>query len=79
TIKNNPCIRCGRCVDNCPMKLSPAEIQVAFEHSDVDALKQLGAANCIECGSCTYVCPAKRSITQMMRLSKAEIRKAASK
>ena len=26
-LKNNPCIRCGRCIEACPMNLSPAEIQ----------------------------------------------------
>ncbi len=78
-LKNNPCIRCGRCIAACPMRLSPAEIQTAFEVKDVEMMNALGAMNCIECGSCTYVCPAKRSITQIMRLTKGEIRKAASK
>lgn len=77
--RDNPCIRCGRCIDACPMSIPPAEIQVAFEHKDADEMRELGVMNCIECGSCTYVCPAKRSITQMMRLAKAEVRKAGSK
>ncbi len=78
-IRNNPCIRCGRCVDACPMHLSPAEIQTMHEQRDPRAMQALGVLNCIECGSCTFVCPAKRSVTQIMRLAKGEIRKAGSK
>ncbi|MEA5051527.1 MAG: electron transport complex subunit RsxC [Oscillospiraceae bacterium] len=77
--KNEPCIRCGRCVDTCPMRLSPAEVQTAYEQHDVEMMNELGALNCMECGCCTYVCPAKRSITQTMRLAKLAIRKAAKK
>jgi electron transport complex protein RnfC len=72
-----PCIRCGRCVDTCPMSLSPAEIQTAYSTEDPAWAGRMGVLNCIECGCCTYVCPAKRPITQIMRLSKAQIRKAA--
>ncbi len=74
-----PCIRCGRCVLNCPVRLSPAEIQVAYATEDPSAAEKMGVLTCIECGCCTYVCPAKRPITQIMRLSKAQIRKAAGK
>ncbi len=77
--KDNPCIRCGRCVDTCPVRLAPAEIQVACDAHDVELMTALGALNCMECGCCTFVCPAKRSITQIMRLAKLEIRKAAKK
>ncbi|MEG0752019.1 MAG: electron transport complex subunit RsxC [Oscillospiraceae bacterium] len=77
--KENPCIRCGRCGDSCPMSLSPVEIQQAYEVGDIASIGKLGAANCIECGSCTFVCPAKRSITQTMRLCKEALRKAAKK
>jgi electron transport complex protein RnfC len=76
---DNPCIRCGRCVDTCPMGLSPAEIQVSYVQDDIASAEKMGAMSCIECGSCTFVCPAKRPITQIMRLSKEKIRKAASK
>lgn len=77
--EDNPCIHCGRCVNTCPMLLSPAEIQVAFEADNVEALNKLGVSNCMECGCCTFMCPARRPITQIMRLSKLKIRKAAVK
>ena len=79
TAKENPCIRCGRCIAACPMLLSPAEIQTLFEQKELGEVEKLGVMNCIECGACAYVCPAKRPITQIMRLAKAEVRKAGSK
>lgn len=77
--EDNPCIRCGRCVNTCPMLLSPAEIQVAYESDDIELLNKLGTSNCMECGCCTFMCPARRPITQIMRLAKLKIRKAAVK
>ena len=75
----DPCIRCGRCVMMCPMRLSPVEIHNAREAGDVDEMNKLGVMNCIECGSCTFVCPAKRPVTQSMRLAKQAVRKAVTK
>ncbi len=72
----DPCIRCGRCADNCPMGLSPVEIALALEQKDLTRMRNLFAMNCIECGSCSFVCPAKRPVTQTMRLAKGSIRKA---
>ncbi len=77
--ENNPCIHCGRCIETCTMKLSPAEIQILYEQKDLEASQKLSVMSCIECGCCTYVCPAKRPITQIMRLTKLEIRKAGTK
>lgn len=77
--ENNPCIHCGRCIQACTMKLSPAEIQMLYEQKDLEGASKLSVMSCIECGCCTYVCPAKRPITQIMRLTKLEIRKAGTK
>ncbi len=66
-----PCIRCGRCINGCPMGLSPVEIARAFDIRNGDALNELSTDLCMECGTCSYVCPAKRLVTQTMRLAKA--------
>ena len=58
-----PCIRCGRCVQACPIGLSPVEIGDAYERLDLSALGMLWARNCIACGSCSYVCPAWRPVS----------------
>ncbi len=76
---DNPCIRCGRCIESCPVNIAPAEIQLCYAATDPEGADRLGVMNCIECGCCSYVCPAKRPLTQMMRLSKDQIRKAAKK
>ena len=68
------CIRCGKCTNNCPMKLSPINIQRAFERRDAAALDELMADLCVECGSCSYVCPAKQPLAQSTRLARAFLR-----
>ncbi|MGI6264036.1 MAG: electron transport complex subunit RsxC [Acutalibacteraceae bacterium] len=73
------CIRCGRCVAACPMRLLPTEIARAYNAGDIDALRQLNVATCMECGCCTYSCPAHRPIVQTMRMAKEAVRKASIK
>ncbi|MFP4056311.1 MAG: electron transport complex subunit RsxC [Candidatus Brocadiia bacterium] len=69
------CIRCGRCVEVCPMRLMPNEISIACESRDVDAIAATAILDCYECGSCTYVCPAKRPIVHWVKFGKAELAK----
>lgn len=69
------CIRCGRCAGACPMKLYPAMVETAVNHSNIDSLKKLNVNYCMECGSCSFVCPASRPLTQVMRLAKATLKK----
>lgn len=65
-----PCIHCGRCINACPMGLSPVQIATAYTLGDVDELNALMADLCISCGTCTFVCPSKRPVTQTMSLAK---------
>ncbi len=68
------CIRCGRCVDHCPMGLMPADMGLALERNKIDLAKEYGLMDCIECGVCTYVCPAKRPIVQWIKKGKFLVR-----
>ena len=70
---SHPCIRCGRCVDACPMRLLPGPISVLVESEKYDMAEQAFVMDCLECGVCTYVCPAKRPLVQHFRRAKAEI------
>ncbi len=62
-----PCIRCGKCVEVCPEKISPALISIAWENEDFDAVKLFGAEKCSECGNCAYVCPSHRPLTEWLQ------------
>ena len=64
------CIRCGRCVDHCPMNLMAFEISKAYEQRDVEWLRSIRADLCIECGCCAYVCPARRDLVTNNKLAK---------
>lgn len=73
------CIRCGRCVEACPMGLSPVEIAGALSKKDAALLNKLSIDLCMLCGSCSFVCPAKRPVTQTMGLAKDFAKKEAQK
>ncbi|MEN6326602.1 MAG: electron transport complex subunit RsxC [Syntrophomonas sp.] len=67
----SPCIRCGQCLDACPMGLNPSMLSILGERSFVEeALNEYHLLDCMECGSCAFVCPAKRRIVHYIRYSK---------
>ncbi|MBR3160544.1 MAG: electron transport complex subunit RsxC [Atopobiaceae bacterium] len=68
------CIRCGACIDNCPMRLTPISIQKAYQRRDVEDLDELMADLCVECGTCSYVCPAKQPLAQSVRFARSFLR-----
>lgn len=69
-----PCIRCGRCIDICPMGLMPSMLSVLSEKGFYEETKEYNLFDCFECGSCTYVCPSKRPIVQLVRLAKSLVK-----
>ena len=69
-----PCIRCGRCLDACPMGLEPRDISIYAERGRYADTPRFGLWDCFECGSCAYVCPAKRPLVQFIRASKLRLR-----
>ncbi|MFO7610883.1 MAG: electron transport complex subunit RsxC [Clostridia bacterium] len=64
------CIRCGRCVRACPMKLMPQQLDIFGNSSNTAQLEKFNVMSCIECGSCSYVCPARRHLVQVIRKGK---------
>lgn len=60
------CIKCGRCVDACPMGLMPYRIASYAQHTNVDMPVKLHPEACIECGSCSYVCPGGVPVAQLV-------------
>ncbi|MDD5833180.1 MAG: electron transport complex subunit RsxC [Clostridiales bacterium] len=67
------CIRCGRCIDACPIFLTPVLMAKAVEARDWAKLESLNGQECIECGSCSYICPAKRPLTQYFKQGRREV------
>ena len=71
--QENACMRCGKCVENCPAKLSPVLIADALKNTQ--KLKKLEPNRCIECGLCSYICPAKINVREKVRQAKEKLRK----
>ncbi len=71
--KESNCLRCGRCVEACPMRLLPSKLDFMVRRREYSEFEAAGGLNCIECGSCTYVCPASRCLTQTCRDGKAAV------
>jgi len=75
----DPCIRCGRCVEVCPMGLVPSRLSVLAEAGRYDDMPAMNVIDCIECGCCAYTCPAKRPIVHHVKLGKWMMQQAARK
>lgn len=71
----SPCIRCNRCVEVCPVRLEPQNIDLAYRSNDLFTCDQLLATACINCGCCTYVCPARRHLAANITKASAAIQK----
>lgn len=70
TNPHSQCIRCGWCLDACPMGLEPKEIGIYVEANRAEDTEPFGVFDCFECGSCAYICPAKRPLVQFVRMAK---------
>ncbi len=67
------CVRCGKCIDACPMFLMPNFIVQATKRRQWDKAEEWGALDCFECGCCSFECPAFIPHVQYARKAKAEI------
>ena len=74
-VESQTCIRCGRCVNACPMFLLPSALGILCERHKFEEAKELGLLDCVECGCCTYVCPAGRTMVHMFKFGKVELHK----
>ena len=70
------CIRCGKCLEVCPMKLQPLYLYRYERARDLEALDRLHVLDCIECGCCAYACPGKLPLVERFRAGKRAIKEA---
>lgn len=70
----NSCIRCGRCVRACPMRLLPSIIGMHALHGNVAECEKQNIMDCIECGCCAYSCPANIPLVHIFRTTKQKIK-----
>jgi electron transport complex protein RnfC len=66
------CIRCGKCVEACPMELIPTTLMNYVKADRFAEAKEFGIMSCYECGACAYACPAKIPLLDYMKFGKAK-------
>lgn len=69
----SPCIKCGRCVDVCPMELSPLNFPKLAEEEKWTEMKERSVRDCIECRCCEFICSAKIPIVSSIKAGKKAI------
>ncbi len=77
--ENPVCLRCGKCVSVCPMRLQPLYMYRFVKAGRVEELKRLNVLDCIECGSCAFTCPGKLPLVEKFRKGKQMVREASAK
>lgn len=67
------CVRCGACVDVCPLNLVPTRLALATRYRNWEVAKDYHIGACMECGSCAFICPAQLPLVQLIRMGKASM------
>lgn len=72
--KDLSCIRCGRCIQSCPVRIQPTIIALAIQKDKFDIAKDFDCLDCIECGVCSFVCPSKINLVHYIKYGKLKAR-----
>ena len=68
------CIKCGRCVDVCPMMLKPLHYYKLVKAQDFQGCKDMNIMDCMECRCCEYICSSKLPLVTMIKMGKNGVR-----
>ena len=77
SVDEEPCIRCARCVQACPMGLDPYKLKHLCDAGNLEGAKANHVMDCILCGCCSYACPSRRWLTAAFKNTKDAIAAAA--
>ncbi len=77
--ENPVCLRCGKCIVACPMRLQPLYMYRFTKAGKVSELQRLHLPDCMECGSCAFTCPGKLPLVETFREGKKMVREAQAK
>ena len=69
-----PCIKCGRCVDVCPMELEPLYFAKFLDEGNIQGLKDMNIMDCMECRCCEYICSSKIPLLTKIKQGKTAVR-----
>ena len=69
-----PCIKCGRCVDVCPMELSPLYFAKYADEENWQGMKDKNVMDCVECRCCEYICSSKIPLVTKIKAGKNAVR-----
>ena len=68
------CIKCGRCVDVCPMELSPLYFAKYADEQKWQGMKDMNVMNCVECRCCEFICSSKIPLVSKIKAGKLAVR-----
>ena len=77
--EEDPCIRCAKCVDVCPIGLNPYDMKIFADAEKWDVCKKKHVMDCMLCGACAFICPARRWLTPSFKIAKQKIAEQAKK
>lgn len=73
---SDTCLKCGKCIEVCPSKLSPVLImkEINSKNSDINKIRKMKPNKCVECGLCSYICPARIFVREEVKKAKLIIK-----
>lgn len=72
-VEETPCLKCGKCIDVCPLNLLPTRLARYVQLDRFEDAEQYGITVCMECGTCAFSCPANIPLVQWLKLGKQRV------